>query len=46
MAWVGELNHILMTETVMVLKKCVDMHRSNCNESKINPLELVFERLF
>jgi len=45
-AWIGELNQILVAETVVVLEKCAEMHRSNFSESRVSPLGVVLNNYF
>ena len=45
-AWIGELNQILVAETVVVLRKCAEMHRRNFNESRVSPLEVASNNYF
>lgn len=45
-AWIGELNQILVAETVVALRKCAEMHRSNFSESRVSPLEVVPNNYF
>jgi RNA-directed DNA polymerase len=45
-AWIGELNQILVAETVVVLGKCAEMHRSKFSESRVSPLGVVSNNYF
>ena len=46
MAWIGELNQILVAETVVVLRKCAEMHRNKFSESRVSPLGIVLNNYF
>jgi len=45
-AWIGELNRILVAETVVILRKCAEMHRRNFSESRVSPLKVVSQNYF
>lgn len=45
-AWIGELNLILVAETVVILGKCAEMHRNNFSESRVSPLGIVSNNYF
>ena len=45
-AWIGELTQILVTETVVVLRKRAEMHRNKLSESRVSPLGVVLNNYF
>ena len=45
-AWIDELNQILVAETVVVLRKRAEMHRNKFNESRVSPLGVVLNNYF
>lgn len=45
-AWINELNQILMVETVVVLRKHAEMHRNKFNKSRVSPLGVVLNNYF
>jgi RNA-directed DNA polymerase len=45
-AWISELNQILVAETVVVLKKRAEMHRNKFSESRVSPLGVVLINYF
>lgn len=45
-ARIGELYQILVAETVVVLRKCAEMHRRKFSESRVSPLGVVLINYF
>lgn len=45
-AWIGELNQILVAETVVVLRKRAEMHRSKYSKSRVSPLGVSLNNYF
>lgn len=45
-AWISELNQILVAETVVILRKRAEMHRNKFSGSRVSPLRVVLNNYF